>query len=201
VVGAVTAVVLLGGVGAGGWLYTHRQARSAGADRQVGNVRPIARTSTSPSPSSPEPTSPSPSSPSPSNSLPGEVVIAPGVTDPAAPQIAEFLGQYFDAINTHDYTAYVALESQQQRQGLTATQFQNGYGSTADTGETLQGVSVDGNGDYVAQVTFSSAQDPAQSATGTGCTKWDISLYLIPNGGGFLIDEPPSSYHAAYTTC
>jgi hypothetical protein len=60
---------------------------------------------------------------------------------------------------------------------------------------------MDANGDYVAQVAFTSNQDATQSASGTDCTKWDISLYLIPNGGSFLIDQPPSSYHAAYTAC
>ena len=207
----VAAVVVLGGGGTGAWLYLHRGAPAPDAGRQVGNVGPITPTSTSPPPTSPEPTSPSPSSPtptsptptspSPSSPSPGEVAIAAGVSDPAAPQVATFLGQYFDAINAHDYAAYYGLESPQQQQGLTSTQFENGYGSTADSGETLQDVSVDANGDYVAQVTFTSTQDSAQSATGTGCTKWDISLYLIPNGTSYLIDAPPSSYHAAYAAC
>jgi hypothetical protein len=128
-------------------------------------------------------------------------VIAPGVADPAAPQVAAFLVQYFGAINRHDYAAYIALESPQEAKGLTPAQFQDGYGSTADSGETLQDVSVDANGEYLARVTFTSKQDPAQSVTGTACTKWGISLYLIPNGGSFQIGTPPSSYHAAYAPC
>jgi hypothetical protein len=217
-VAAVTAatVVLLGGLGTGAWLYTHHGTRPPDAGREVGNIGPDALASTSPGPSSPEPTSPEPTSPSPSSPSPsspvptspppsspppGGVAIAPGIADPAAPQVVAFLGQYFDAINRHDYAAYIALESPQEAHGLTPAQFQNGYGSTADSGETLHGISVDVNGDYIAQVTFTSSQNPAQSATGTACTKWDISLYLIQSGGSFLVDTPPSSYHAAYAPC
>jgi hypothetical protein len=32
-------------------------------------------------------------------------------------------------------------------------------------------------------------------------SKWDISLYFIPGGGSFLIDEPPSSYHPIHAAC
>lgn len=139
-----------------------------------------------------------PSSGSPS---PGGVAIAPDLANPAAPRVAAFLGQYFDAINRHDYPAYVALESPKEAKGMTPAHFRNGYGSTTDSGETLQDISVDANGDYVARVTFTSTQDPAQSITRTACTKWDISLYLTPKGGSFLIDTPPASYHAAYAPC
>jgi hypothetical protein len=203
---AVVSVALLGGLGFGAWLYTHRAAHSSEAGHQVGDVGPLSPTSTSPPPSSPAPTTPAPATPTPTGPVPGSpvpgaVAVAPDVTNPAAPQVAAFLGRYFDAINTHNYEAYYALESAAQQQGLTPAQFKNGYGSTADSAETLRGVSIGSNGDYVAQVTFTSTQDAAQSATGTQCTNWDISLYLIPNGSAFLIDTPPPSYHAAYAAC
>jgi hypothetical protein len=73
--------------------------------------------------------------------LPGGVEIAPSVTDTTAQQIAVFLGQYFAAINEHDYSSYLALQSPALQQGLTPANFQDGYGSTADSGETLQDVS------------------------------------------------------------
>lgn len=214
VAGIVAAVVLLGAMGTGAWLHTHHGTRSPGPGRAVGSVGPIPPASTSPVPGSPgpvssspsapgtpEPASPSPSSLPPTSPSPGGIPVASGVTDSAAPRIAAFLDQYFTAINRHDYAAYIALESPQERGGLTPGQFQNGYGSTADSGETLQDISVDGNGDYVARVTFTSRQRPAQSVTGTACTQWDISLYLLPNGASFLIDKPPSSYHAIYASC
>jgi hypothetical protein len=82
------------------------------------------------------------------------VSIAPGAAqNPPTPQIAAFLDQYFAAINEHDYQAYVALRSP-QLPGITVSQFDSGYCSTADSDETLLGVSSAANGDSVAHVTF-----------------------------------------------
>jgi hypothetical protein len=130
----------------------------------------------------------------------GVAVAAAAAASPQATGVAAFLGQYFDAINRHDYAAYTALEGPRE-QGMSRAQFDSGYDSTSDSAQTLLGIAVAGNGDLIAQVSFTSRQQPGQSITGTSCTDWTISLYLLPAGQGFLIDSPPSSYHAAYAAC
>jgi hypothetical protein len=119
--------------------------------------------------------------------------------DPAAQQVTMFLDRYFTAINAHDYQAYVALLSPQE-QGITQSQFDGGYDTTTDTDETLSEVST-ADGDSVAHVTFTSHQNAPDSPTSTNCNVWNISLYLFPNAGGYLIDIPPSSYHASVSAC
>lgn len=122
--------------------------------------------------------------------------------DPAAPPVAEFLDQYFAAINSHDYQSYVSLLNLNMQQDMTAQQFDSGYRSTADSSETLTGISTAANGDTVATVTFTSHQDPADSLDHKeNCTDWNISLFLEQANAGYLIDHPPSSYHAAYSPC
>jgi hypothetical protein len=132
---------------------------------------------------------------------PDELAMAPAAASSSVgPRVAAFVWRYFDAINRHDYPAYAALLGPPM-QGMTSAQFDAGYSSTADSGELLQNVSAAPGGDYVAEVTFTSHQDPGQSITGTRCTQWDISLYLLPDGASFLLDKTPASYHAAYTAC
>jgi len=156
----------------------------------------------SPPPSSTEPSSPAPSSPAPSSA--GPVAIGPGASQDAnAPAVAAFLDRYFTAINARDYQTYSSLLSPALQQGQTEQQFASGYRSTVDSAETLVGISTAANGDLVAAVTFTSHQNPADSPDHQhSCTDWTISLFLQPgSGGGYLIDPPPSSYHASYQAC
>jgi hypothetical protein len=217
VVLAVAGVVLLAGVGVGAWFLTARHNSPPRAVEQ-GNSRsggPVSAQPTagslvaggSQAPGSPDPGSAAPGTPSAGGATqagtapPGPVTIATAITgNAAAPQIAAFLDDYFGAINNHDYQAYVALRSPQAA-GISPAQFVTGYGSTTDTGETLQGISSAANGDLIADVTFTSRQSAAESATKSNCTDWNISLYLVPDGGGYLIDNPPSGYHARYASC
>jgi hypothetical protein len=144
-----------------------------------------------------------PSTPSSATSGVGQVTIAADVSqDPDASSVATFLNQYFTAINDHDYQSYISLLSSQDGQGLTQERFDNGYGSTQESAETLLGISTAANGDLVASVTFTSHQNPADSPDQQeSCTDWNISLFLEQGGGGYLIDEPPPSYHASYQAC
>lgn len=146
---------------------------------------------------------PSPSSPSPSITMVGQVTVsAEASQDPDAASVATFLGQYFDAINTHDYQSYMSLLTAPEQQGLTQEQFDNGYDSTTDSAETLLSISTATDGDLVANVTFTSHQDPADSPNQQeSCTDWKISLFLEQDGGGYLIDQPPPTYHAFYAAC
>jgi len=215
---ATASIALLVGTGIGAWFLVERHSSQSQAGNrqdsqqsgplpsQTGAGSPVAggsSVSSTPNPGSAAPSSTAAGSATPTAgpSPPGGVTIAPATTgDAMAPQIAAFLNEYFSAINTHDYPAYVALLSP-QAQGVTQAQFDTGYGSTTDMDETLRGISSAANGDSVAQVTFTSHQSAAQSATSSTCTTWHISLYLVSDGIGYLLDNPPSSYHAQYAAC
>jgi hypothetical protein len=144
-----------------------------------------------------------PATPSPATSSVGQVTIAADVSqDPDTSSVGAFLDQYFTAINNHDYQSYISLLSPQDAQGLTQEQFDNGYGSTVDSAETLLGISTAANGDLLASVTFTSHQNPADGPDQQeSCTDWNISLFLEQDGSGYLIDKPPPSYHASYQAC
>ena len=109
-------------------------------------------------------------------------------------------GKYFDDINAHNYSAYAALLAPGM-QAPSSSQFASGYGSTSDTDESLRGLSAGSGGEVVARVTFTSHQEPAESPTGTNCDRWAISLYLVPESGGYQIGKPASGYHASYAYC
>jgi hypothetical protein len=122
--------------------------------------------------------------------------------DQDAPATADFLDRYFTAINDHDYQSYRSLLSPQVQQGLTQAQFEKGYRSTADSAETLVGISTASDGDLAAEVTFTSHQDPADSPDQSeSCTDWDVTLFLVQGGSGYLVDAAPSGYHASYRPC
>jgi hypothetical protein len=141
---------------------------------------------------------------SPDASGDGGIEIGTAVSDdPSSSSVASFLGQYFAAINAHDYESYDALLGPELQQAETQEQFDDGYGSTVDSSETLVGISTAADGDLDAEVTFTSHQDPADSPDQSeSCTDWDISLFLAQGGGsGYLVDPAPSDYHASYQPC
>ena len=72
---------------------------------------------------------------------------------------------------------------------------------TTDSAITLTDIGVIGSGELVAQVTFISNQQPAASPTASACTSWSVSLYLLPQGGSFLLQQPPAGYQASYSAC
>ena len=85
---------------------------------------------------------------------------------------------------------------------MTQAQFDKGYRSTADSNETLVGISTASSGDLAAQVTFTSHQDPADSPDHSeSCTDWNITLFLAQGGSGYTIDPAPSGYRASYQPC
>lgn len=192
-IGAVAIII-----GAGSWLLIRPSGRPPSGREpvsSVGTANTNGRT-----PSTPEPSfSPSISPPTDGATV---MVASDAGQDPGAPSVADFLDQYFAAINSHDYQSYVALLSPNLQQDMTAQQFDSGYRSTSDTGETLTGISTAADGDTVAAVTFTSHQDPADSVDHKeACTDWKISLFLEQANTGYLIDQPPGNYHAAHSAC
>lgn len=121
--------------------------------------------------------------------------------NPAEPAVAAFLDKYFTAINSHDYTAYSSLLDAREQSVNTPSSFNTGYGSTTDSVEALTGITGTSAGGEAATVSFTSHQSPAESPTKTSCTSWNITLYLQPNGGSYLIGPAPAGYHASYQAC
>ena len=210
IIAAVAVVLVIGGITGGTVFYLGHHSSGTEAVRTSGDSARVTAqgggSDATPGEADSAPTSsPSslPSTPSPATSSVGQVTIAADVSqDPDASSVATFLNQYFTSINNHDYQSYISLLSSQDGQGLTQEQFDNGYGSTVDSAETLLGISTAANGDLVASVTFSSHQNPADSPDQQeSCTDWNISVFLEQGGGGYLIDKPPPSYHASYQAC
>ncbi len=130
------------------------------------------------------------------------VAVAPAAAgNTALPQVIALLQLYFSAINRHDYPAYAQLLDPQVLQLNPASAFPSGYGSTTDSGERLTGISGTDAGGVAAAVTFTSHQQPADSPDDSACDDWSITLYLVPEAGGYLIGLPPSGYQASYTSC
>ncbi len=132
----------------------------------------------------------------------GLVTIAPGAaTAPHEAAVVAFLNRYFHAINRHDYGAYERLFGPALRGGLSVTKFSAGYGTTRDSAETLRSIRVIGAGQIDALVTFISHQQATDSPTNTTCTGWRISLYLIRQGGRYVLGTPPEGYQPSYHSC
>jgi hypothetical protein len=66
---------------------------------------------------------------------------------------------------------------------------------------TLTSLSDAGSGGLAASVTFRSQQNPADSPDNSSCDQWSITLFLVPDGTGYLIGPPPSSYQASFQAC
>lgn len=199
---AVITLVITFAVGSAAGLILLRAGHHAPRKEAARNSGASTRLTPSPSQDDSAPTaSPSVSSPGPSSV--GQVTITAGASQDAnAPSVAAFLDHYFTAINNHDYQSYVSLLSPQAQQGLTEAQFDEGYRSTADSAETLVSISTASNGDLAAAVTFTSHQNPADSPDQQqSCTDWNISLFMVESGGGYLVDQPPPDYHASYHAC
>jgi hypothetical protein len=167
--------------------------------------QPAGRPTTAARRASPAPTVRPVPSPAPSVTAPGGapavVTMAPGMSQaPDAAQVDGFLVSYFTAINAHDYQQYERLLIPARRAQLTAADFARGYGTTTDTGASIVGISPTGQG-VAATVTFTSQQRVAPGADVTGCTYWDITLYLQKRGGTLLIASPPRGYHAYHRSC
>lgn len=211
---AAAAVVVLGGLA--GWYLTgshgsHPPA-SAGSSPSVTSpggggsaqaaTAEVSTPAPSPSGSPVSPTAAATATPGSTGTGTAVVTLGPGVSgQPAAAAIATFLGQYFKAINDHDYQAYISLFTLSGQQGHTPQAFNSGSGTSTDSGERLVALSPAQHGKTAATIVFTSHQSPSQSATKSACTVWRITLYLRPAGTSYLIGRPPGTYHASAKAC
>jgi hypothetical protein len=157
---------------------------------------------TSSAPGAIDSAAPASSSPATAGAGQGSITITKAAAqNPDASSVVAFLGQYFSAIDAHQYQAYLALLSPQLQQQFTQASFDQGYQGTADSAEQLTGISAAADGDTAAAVQFVSHQDPTAANNEESCTDWDITLFLAHNGNGYLIDTAPPGYHAASAPC
>jgi hypothetical protein len=193
---AVIALLAVGG-GAYALVAKHSHGSTAAPPTPSASI-----TATQSAPASPTaPTTAPPSSASASTSSGSTVAVsAAAAGNAAAPQVTAFLNSYFTAINAHDYQAYDSLLDQ-QLQPYPQSSFDAGYGSTTDSDETLTSITDTGSGGEAASVTFISHQQPADSPDNSSCDQWSITLFLVPNGSGYLEGAAPSTYHASYQAC
>ena len=198
---AAAAVILLGAAGgAYALVASHGHGEAAGqpaetASSAASQATPASQAATSPAPATSAAASPTAGSGT-------TVAVAPGAANnPAAPQVTALVNRYFTAINQHDYSAYASLFDQQMQQQNPESSFDSGYATTTDSAETLTSISDTGSGGLAASLTFTSQQSPADSPDGSSCDQWSITLFLVPNGAGYLIGAPPSSYRASYQAC
>jgi hypothetical protein len=129
-------------------------------------------------------------------------VSGPAQSDPVEPQVLSWVESYFTAINAHDYNAYVSLLGSQLAANVTPASFTHGFGSTRDSAATLTSISDEGSGYEAATVSFTSHQNPSQSVNGQdSCDLWTITLYLEPDGSGYLQVPSPSGYSSSHQAC
>jgi hypothetical protein len=202
----VIAVILIAGATGAAWLAgRHGRAHAAGpgssSAARAGRTSPAAvRPASSSSTAALQPAS---SSSTAAIAGPGALTVsAAAAQDPAESSVATLLASYFDAINSHDYGAYQALFVTQMQQNMTQASFDSGYQGTADSAERLVSISTAADGDTQAVVTFTSHQQPDAADSYEACTNWQVSLFLVQQGGGgYLIDVAPPGYHAASVAC
>jgi hypothetical protein len=202
---ALAAVALLAGLAAARAAFGGHRGAAPGA--RLAGRQTAATRQASPPPRRPAAPSPSPAAPGsfPSVPAPGGAVavvtMGPGLSQaPDAAQADGFLVSYFTAINAHDYQQYARLLIPARRAQLSAADFARGYRTTTDTDASMVGISPTGRGVAVT-VAFTSEQRAAPGADVTGCTYWDITLYLRRQGGALLIGDPPAGYHAYHRSC
>jgi hypothetical protein len=203
----VTTVILFAAaaVATGVMLYVSHHASHGQTVRNSAHSAPITPSAHAPSASGQSSSAPAqgPSGGPPGSSDGSAVTVGAGASqNPNASSVAAFLGQYFAAINAHDYQSYRSLLSPQLRRGMTHAQFDEGYRSTVDSNEKLVGISTAPDGDLAAEVTFTSHQDPADSPDHSeSCTKWHVLRFLGRGSSGWVIDPAPSGYHTSYKSC
>ena len=120
---------------------------------------------------------------------------------PAAPAVVAVVTHYVAAINSHNFRAYRRLFASTSRSSLTRSGFVQGYGTTHDSRVMLRRIGGTVPGELTAVLSFTSHQQPGQSPTGTACTRWRITLFLVNQGQQYFLVAPPSSYTPTFRTC
>ena len=197
-----TVAVLVLGVAGGAYVVATAHSHGKAVTAPTG-IASAATSKLTPASAVPTSTAPSASASFSSTASSGTTVaVAPSAADNlAAPQVTALLNRYFTAINQLDYSTYASLFDQQLQQPQPESSFDAGYTTTVDSAILLTSISDAGSGGLAASVTFSSQQDPVDSPDNSSCDQWWITLFLVPDGTGYLIGPPPPGYHASYQAC
>jgi zinc-ribbon domain len=186
-VGALVAVLGLGLLGAGGY-GGYRAVREGRTSPPTASAAPPAATPTARSSEATPSTRPTGTTPS--GSPAPLVAAAPALTErPETAEVVRLLTTYFDAINTRNFAA--ARKALVDRPGLPQNQaeFSDQFRSTHDQDVRLLGLRPDGNGGYLASVSFTSYQNPADAPDHTSaCLIWSMAYPLVRVDGALLID-------------
>ena len=194
--GAVVAVVIVAMLVVGGgafalvWSLTSKHTAAGAPGQATPPASPAGTAATTPS-----------ATPTASAGTATVAVAPAAAANPAAAQVRALLDRYFAAINAHDYRAFNSLLDARLRQLDPLPVFTSGYATTQDSAEELTAISAAGGGELAAAVTFTSHQSPANSPDNSSCDSWRITLYLLPNGGSYLIGTAPPGYRASYQSC
>jgi hypothetical protein len=130
------------------------------------------------------------------------VRVAAGVAaNPDEPQVDAYLNRYFNAINTRNYSEYNSLLDAQKQQADSQSGFDSGFATTKDSNEVLTGIENTGGGTLTANVSFTSRQSPADSIDQSACNDWQLSVFLVAQGSGYVMTAAPAGYQASYTDC
>ncbi len=116
------------------------------------------------------------------------VVIAPGVTHPAAPDVARMLDAYVSGINDRRYSDAFAVFSPDNptaRKGLDA--WVAAESTTQIRDARLLSVSDSTAGSVTAEMTFSSTQDAQFGFNGQTCSRWDLRYNMVGPGPNWRI--------------
>jgi hypothetical protein len=216
----VTVVVVLAiGAGAATWLLVNKPSKSSSLQDRI-------KPSQSASQTSPRPTTHPSSSPAPTVTVtvtsPGTTVTQPSpitsasvpvsggslVTlgagaagDSRAAGVEQFATSYFTAINDHSYSEYLAILSPELAAHETLAEFNYGFGSTHDSGVTINSITTVSPGVTGINLSFTSHQRASQSVDQQStCTDWEsVTLYLDNDGSQYLLG--PSPNNAVHTDC
>lgn len=196
------AVVLVAGGGTVAWLTYHNQAKPSTPQRQSAPVSTTLHSTTQPS-VRPTPSLAATPTPGPTPSTGGSLVaLAPAIVqDSKTSRVEAFVNAYFTAINDHSFHQYDALLDPVMQKNETAQSFHSGYRTSTDSAATITSISTVSPGLVGATVTFVSHQRASNSATGTACTDWNVTLYLQDYAGHYLLGPAPPGYHATFATC
>jgi hypothetical protein len=198
---AALVVILVAAAGVGSW-YAFRKAPSADTSTIT---KPSVTRNSLPQPSESAPTvsgssplpSPTGQQTSPANDL---VSLAPAAAQyPDAGSIQPVITEYFQAINSRDYAAYLATQSADM--AMSSQQFATGFQSTEDSGVIVTNIATAPDGRPEADVTFTSRQQPQDGPNGESCTNWQVKMFLDGNAGTYTIGAPPADYRGSYQPC
>ena len=200
----IAAVLIVLGAGGAAYALFPKSTKSA-ADTSPpatssGATPTTQASATSSGSSSTSPTGSATGSASPSPSL---VSVAQSVgSNPDTPQVETVLSHYFQGINTHNYAEYSSALDAQEQAKQPQSSFDSGYSTTTDSGMTLTSLTSTSGGGLAATVTFTSHQSASASVDKKStCNHWTLTLYLVPQGTGYLKGSAPSGYQPTYSDC